>query len=533
MIVLGLHKDPWHNTGAAAVRDDRGELEIAFISEERLDRVKDSRGFPQSAVDVCLRQIGVDDIGQVDLVVLDYIRDGSDWRRDHFRTPARTDVFLDSLPADRIHIINHHLCHAAATFYSSDFDEAAVLVIDGRGSDHETQSLFRAGPDGIELLESTDTIGIGLLYATVTQAIGFGLLQEGKTMGLAPFGAAVDKAIFDFRGRFDGIVTDYGAVCREGEYAFKVPYHPICDFDDQARGAWEVQQECERAMLHLAAHARERTGLDNLCISGGVGLNSVANNRVLRSGIFKDIFINPACSDTGIPLGAALYGYHRLLDRPRTYAGISPFTGPRYSAEQIDQAIDCFDGYRVIRDNARTKVVDLLCDNLIVGHFNGRSEMGPRALGNRSILMSPLKADNKDVLNLRVKHREPFRPFAPAVLEDRYNEFFVLDRPSPYMLLVPDVAEDKRDVIPAVTHVDGTARVQTVNPERNPGFYDVIRNFGDATGVPVLLNTSFNVAGEPIVETPEDAIRCFLGTNIDALLLEDVLLVKDGVESPA
>ncbi|MFT7643061.1 MAG: carbamoyltransferase [Pirellulaceae bacterium] len=292
--------------------------------------------------------------------------------------------------------------------------------------------------------------------------------------------------------------------------------------------AYEVQNECEEAYLHLVRYAHEKTGEDRLCLSGGVALNSVANYKVLRSGVFQEIFINPAASDTGIPLGAALYGFHHLLEQPKNYDTISPYVGPAYNTERVVSAIDSFEGYRVVEEDAQIEAARWLAANKIVGHFSSRSEMGPRALGNRSILMSPLVAENKDVLNARVKFREEFRPFAPVVLEERREEYFVLDRPSPYMLLVADIRQEKRAEIPAVTHVDGTGRVQTVSREFNPPFYTLIERFCQATGTPVILNTSFNVAGEPIVESPEDAIRCFLSTDIDALLIEDRLLVKDG-----
>lgn len=527
MIILGLHKDPWHDTGAAMIRDDGDGPRFAHISEERLDRIKDSRAFPARAIHACMRELGVDSSDEIDLVVLDYIRNGSDWRKDHFRTPCSTDVLLESIPSGRIRVVNHHLLHAYATYCSSPFESAAILVVDGRGSDDETQSLFIASPEGIELIDRTDQIGIGLLYSTVTQAIGFRLLQEGKTMGLAPYGADVDDPIFDFRSRYDGITTDYSSFCVHGKYEISQPHRAIRCFEDKARAAWEVQQECEQAMLHLARYAREKTGARHLCLSGGVALNSVANNVVLKSGLFDDIFINPAASDTGIPLGAALYGYHRVMNQPRRYREIAAFTGPSYSSEDVESAISRYPGLSVIRDSSFSQASRLLAANRIVACFQGRSEMGPRALGNRSILMSPLVANNKDVLNERVKRREAFRPFAPAVLEEHAHEYFDIDRPSPYMLLVPDVLPGKRQVIPAVTHVDGTARLQTLTRERNGLFYELVHSFFQVTGVPVLLNTSFNVAGEPIVETPDDAIRCFLDTEIDALLLENTLLVKN------
>jgi carbamoyltransferase len=288
-----------------------------------------------------------------------------------------------------------------------------------------------------------------------------------------------------------------------------------------------VQEECERAMMHLATYAKERTGCKYLCISGGVALNSVANYKLLQSGLFEDIFINPAASDTGVPLGCALFGYHSILGQPKRYEWISPYLGPTYTSQDCHEAIKRFSGFKVIQGNSLAAAADLLAENKIVGNFQGRSEMGPRALGNRSILMSPLLAENKDILNARVKFREAFRPFAPAVLSEHTEEYFVFDRENPYMLMVADIRPEKHSVIPAVTHVDGTGRLQTVSKQYNARFYEIVKQFYAKTGVPVLLNTSFNVAGEPIVETPDDAIRCFLGTAIDALLIQDNLLIKE------
>jgi carbamoyltransferase len=535
MIVLGLHRDPWHNSGAAMIRADGEQVRFATISEERCNREKDSRRFPLQATKACMRQLEVESFSDIDLVVLDYII-SRDWKNDFYRRRGEADTFLNDLAPEKIHVINHHLAHASAVFYSSPFAASAVLIVDGRGSEKETQSLFVASAEGLKLLESTNKIGIGLLYAAVTQAIGFGLLQEGKTMGLAPYGEAITKQIFDFPRVHEGIVTDYSAACVEDSYEMGMTHQPIVTFDDRARAAFEVQHECEAALLHLAKHAAAQTRSPYLCISGGVALNSVANYKILQSGLFKDIFINPAASDTGIPLGAALHGYHHLLRQGKTYDTISPYLGPDYAAETVRDAIEAyrgtpydfqaFEGFKLMSEDALDRAVEMLADNKIVACWHGRSEMGPRALGNRSILMSPRRPENKDILNSLVKHREAFRPFAPAILEEFTSDYFEIDRPSPYMLLVPTVRAEKRRVIPAVTHADGTGRLQTVTKEFNPHFYAIIKKFHELTNVPVILNTSFNVAREPIVETPDDAIRCFRGTGIDALLLGDNLLVK-------
>lgn len=525
MIILGLHRDPWHNTGAALIRDDGDGARIVMISEERLDRVKDSRAFPARAIAACMADLGVKTIEEIDAIVLDYIR-VPDWRRDEYRTPALRDTLLDHFPSERIHVINHHLAHASSVFYCSTYEDAAILILDGRGSDNETQSVLVGEGTTIRRIEQTDQIGVGLLYAAVTQAIGFGLLQEGKTMGLAPYGAGASGNLLGIRKYYDGIRTDYSDICVQGTYDLRRPV-ALDTFAVKAHAAFEVQKECEEALMHLATHARKLTGKRRLCLSGGVALNSVANFLVLKSGLFDQVFINPAASDAGIPLGAALHGYHAIFGAPRLKRAVSPYIGPLHGPAAVADAVAMASSRcRVETANVLDHAADLLAANRIVGHFDGRSEMGPRALGNRSILMSPIKAENKDVLNARVKHRESFRPFAPACLEERASEFFEIDCPSPYMLFVPPVRPDKRLLIPAVTHADGTGRLQTVSERDNPRFRQLIELFAERTGIPVLLNTSFNDNGEPIVESPEDAVRCFLATELDALLLADTLLTK-------
>lgn len=534
LCVLGIHKDPWHNTGASIVMELDGKVDVVYIAEERLDRKKDSREFPERAVAACMKHAGLASFAELDLVVMDYICRGDDWRKDFFKTPCRTGVFLTGIDPDKIRIINHHLAHAAASYYSSTFPEAAIVIVDGRGSDKETQSLFIGRDNEIRLIEKSTDIGIGLLYASITQLIGFGLLQEGKTMGLAPYGSpgvagANAERLLPIRGKFSGVSADYSELCIEDSYELRVPVD-VSTPERKAQAAFEVQEECEREMLRLVQYARDVTGAKNLCIGGGVGLNSVANYKILKANLFDNLHINPACSDTGIPLGAALWGYHSVLGRPRLAEPLTPFVGPVYSERDLQRAIQPHgDLYRISGSASFEKAADLLAQNFIVGCFQGRSEMGPRALGNRSILMSPLKAENKDILNARVKFRESFRPFAPACMLEYVQEYFEIDCASPYMLFVPDVRLEKREVIPAVTHVDGSGRLQTLTAELNPVFYRLASLFKQRTGVPILLNTSFNVNGEPIVETPEDAIRCFRNTNIDAILVGEHLLVKPHV----
>lgn len=524
--IMGIHKDPWHDTGAAIIKYDGCNTEIFSVSEERINREKDSRQFPHGAIKSCLEYFGLTSINDIDIFAFDYIS-SKQLEDDHLSNRPVDNESLRKFPKHKTMVFNHHLCHAAATFYSSGFDQAAILIVDGRGSDKETQSLFVGDANGIHLIESTTAIGIGLLYTAVTRAIGFGALQEGKTMGLAPFGKGGKKNIFHFNGVFNGIEINYESSVANDSHKLIIQHEQLDSFELQAQAAYEVQQECERAMMYLAKYAKEKTNMSRLCISGGVALNSVANYKILRSGLFDDVFINPAASDTGIPMGAAMTAAYMIKKFPRPKDRLGPYLGPKYTRKSYQDAVIKYSGFDVIDENALDKAVELLAANLIVGSHSGRSEVGPRALGNRSILMSPLKAENKDILNQRVKHRESFRPFAPVTLDEYVSDYFLMDRPCPYMLFVPQVKKEKQHIIPAVTHVDGSGRLQSINYTENPILAEIVKKFGEKTGVPVILNTSFNDNGEPIVESPDDAIRCFLNTNIDALLLDgSILLVK-------
>lgn len=530
-LVLGLHKDPWHDTGAAAVtlRED-GTRIIAHINEERLDRRKSSRAFPALATAACLRELGAVSPADADLVAIDWSMNSTGWDRDYRRNPCRTDVFLRDLPPRRIVQVRHHLCHAAASFYTSPYERAAVLVVDGRGSNYETQTLWIGNGRKLQLVAETSTVGVGLLYEAITRLVGFGPLQAGKTMGLAPFGSGATSVPVDLSGRFDGISTDYGHLCgRDDEILFKLEH--TLDERHRALLAWEVQQECERAMLHLSNWARRETGEHRLCLGGGVALNGVANHKIWRSGLFDDIFVNPACSDSGIALGAALWGLHEHLGHDRVREEVPVYTGPSYSAEAFEVALASLgpmDRFFISRQKVLHRTASVLARGHCVAIFQGRSEMGPRALGNRSILMSPFNTEARDRLNHVVKRRESFRPFAPVVRLEEAERYFELGIPSPYMLNVCPVRERFRTRLAAVTHVDGTARPQTLAPGQNDRLRKLLGLFGDTTGIPVLLNTSFNVADEPLVESPLDAVRCFLSADIDALLLQDVLIEKLG-----
>ena len=297
--------------------------------------------------------------------------------------------------------------------------------------------------------------------------------------------------------------------------------------------AASVQAVTEAVMLRIAQHLHRVTRMKNLVLAGGVALNCVGNGRLLRESPFEKIWIQPAAGDAGGALGAATFVWHQLLGNERKTqspdAQAGSLLGPSYSDDSIASILKLKGAsYKTYRDDESLceTVADLISDEKVVGWFQGRMEVGPRALGNRSILADPRSDEMKDILNRKVKHREPFRPFAPSVLADRAGDFFTTAQPSPFMLLVCDVKPDKRDVVPAITHVDGTARVQTVERQANPRYYDMIEAFGNLTGVPMVLNTSFNVRGEPIVNSPEDAVKCFMGTGIDYLVIGDFVATK-------
>lgn len=545
MRVLGLGGS--HHDFCAALVED-GEVRSA-VEEERLTRVKIAFGLGPRlqrclAADYVLSQTGVD-LDDVDLVVAN-----------DFINPVYTLRYRD-----RVTWMGHHLSHAASTFYTSPFERAAVLVMDGRGSTvthdgdlyGETITSYAAGPDGLTVVDAlrgrvtlTDQRSedpyedsVGWMYEAVSKSIGFftsgGMGAPGKTMGLAPYGTGryteeLDSTYTLVDGEFRQSTTQQIALRSLIERELKKAGTTAARDEVRADFAHAVQEHTERIVLTLARRLHERTGLTDLCLAGGVALNSVANFKLLKQTPFERIHIVPAAGDQGTGLGAALHGYYALGGHAWEPSAepFSPYLGRVYDADDINAALAEESGrVRVERpDDLNERVAAELAAGAIVGWFQGRSEIGPRALGNRSILADPRAADMKDRINAKVKHREPFRPFAPVVLADRQEEYFTTGVPAPYMLMVPSVREEKKSVIPAVTHVDGTARLQTVLPRLNPRLAGLLTAFDRLTGVPVLLNTSFNDNEEPIVETPHDAIRCFLSTEMDLLVLGDLIVHK-------
>ncbi|ACU37802.1 carbamoyltransferase family protein [Actinosynnema mirum] len=568
MLVLGMNLS--HDRSACLIRD--GEVVVA-IEEERLDRMKHSEGFlvhgyfekltktlPMRSVTYCLDAAGVG-IDEVDLVVGNRpLHDGA-VRRLLRELPLRDKGKLRELPQP-----SHHLAHAWCAYATAPFDDTAILVVDGIGSRLpgtgrlEKHSFFHARDGRVTPVAGTSydadfsTVGLGLFYEFFTAKLGFvtrwghpgfgvfgcgGYLEAGKTMGLAPFGRPrpdwgplLEYDGDDVTARMSTLEESYAKwleaegeeFSAAGREAWRTPFA-----EDVARKA---QDELEEAMTHLARRARELTGASRLCLTGGVALNSVANQRISAEGLFEQVHVSPPAGDAGIAIGAAAYGYHELLGGRRRGRFTTAGVGRHYTEQDVDRALaGVGDRVRSRRADVR-EVARLLADRRIVGWFHGGSEIGPRALGHRSLLADPRHPGMLDYLNTVVKHREPFRPYAPSVLAEHAGSWFDLRGDSPYMLLVPEVLPARRALVPAITHVDGTARVQTVERSVNPLFHEVIQEFHALTGVPLLLNTSFNDAGEPIVETPEDALRTFLRTEIDHLYLGGRLVDKPGRALP-
>nr|NIS82729.1 hypothetical protein [Anaerolineales bacterium] len=479
---------------------------------------------------------------------------------------------------EKVLFVEHHLSHAASAFFASPYDEAAILTVDGVG-EWTTATMGRASADwggnGHNRIELFKEIrfphSLGLLYSAFTAFLGFRVNNgEYKVMGMAPYGEPnrmddVYRLIEvsedgGFRLKLDYFSFHYSpsrTFNRQFENLFGEPRvhdstfftptthpnkdHPAWD-EDVARGnqhyaniAASIQRVTEDTLLKMARHAHERTGLKKLCMAGGVALNSVANGRILRETPFEEIWIQPAAGDSGGALGAALYAYHVLLGNPRRFVQEHSYWGQGYEADEIKAALDRAGAhYERIDDEEKlaNSMVDDLLTRKVIALFQGRFEWGPRALGNRSILADPRLAEMKNIVNTKIKFREPFRPFAPVVLEEHAESYYagLIDArslyPTRYMLMVFSVQKDKQDQIPAVTHEGGSGRLQTIRRDWNPRYYDVVNRFYEQTGVPVLLNTSFNLRGEPIVNSPDNALSTFSRSGIDTLYIGNYVVRK-------
>jgi carbamoyltransferase len=589
MNILGISAF-YHDSAACLVQDGRI---VAAAQEERFSRRKHDFRFPQKAIDYCLQEGGVSP-QQLDLVVfydkpllkfdriletyVSYAPSGFKlflmglplWLKQKLHTPRELDRGLSGNYKGRFVFLTHHESHAASAFFPSPFDEAAILTLDGVG-EWATGSIAMGRGNQIEMLkELRFPHSLGLLYSAMTYFTGFRVNSgEYKLMGLAPYGepiyqdAILDK-LLDLKadGSFRLDMSYFGYCNRDVMTSKKMaelfggpPRTPESEITQREMDiAASIQRVTEEIVLRIARFAHQLTGANKLTMAGGVALNCVANGRILREGPFDELWVQPAAGDAGGALGAATFAWYQLLQNERTTHAYDlqqgSLLGPGYSNDEIRAYLDSQAAIYTYYDSEQATVDEiaaLIAAEKVVGHVSGRMEFGPRALGARSILGDARSTKMQQTMNLKIKFRESFRPFAPAVLREHVDEFFEMrpNEDSPYMLLVAPVRETKlvrhdepaaqgfdklkqvRSAVPAVTHVDGSARVQTIDEERNPRFYRILQAFKAKTGSPVLINTSFNVRGEPIVNTPEDAYRCFMHTNMDVLVLENCILLKE------
>ncbi|MFD0836309.1 carbamoyltransferase [Mariniflexile aquimaris] len=562
MIILGLNYY-FHDSTACLIKD--GQL-LAAIEEERLNRDKHTRVFPMLAIDRCLKMAGLtyNDINHIAVsikpthnlgkkvlhglnnfktikpfinheLVHGYNKQKSFWNWFGYHWNSKKE-------GPQVHFIEHHLCHAAGSFFVSPYKEAAVLSVDGSGEWATTWLGVGKGNTVTCLGQSYFPHSLGSFYEAVTQFCGFRTsYDEGKTMGLAPMGDAevfleeVSKIVNvtpEGQLQFDLSYFNYQNMSwkRCSDKFFKIFGEPRKHGEDfkphHMNVAAAFQRVLENKVLEICDILHQKTKAEYLVISGGVSLNSVMNGRIVRESKFKDVYVMPAAGDNGTAIGAAYYLYNGLLKQPRNFVHLNPYVGTSYSNEDIEKILKGAKLKYTKCDDICEETAQLLADGKIVGWFQGAMEIGPRALGSRSILANPAFPDMKDKINAEVKFREAYRPFAPSAIVEAKNEFFDLTVEAPFMLKVCNVLPDKQSVIPAVTHVDGSARLQTVSKDSHPRYYVLIKKLGDKTGVPVVLNTSFNIQGEPVVESPQDAIRCFFSTGLDYLAIGDFLIDK-------
>lgn len=592
MYILGI-SCYYHDAAAALLKD--GRL-VAAAEEERFTRIKHDFDFPQNAINFCLDFARISE-KDLDYVVF-YEKPFHKFERilmTTFQTfPKSWSVFQEAMipwlsdklwvkstisskvgiEPNKILFIEHHLSHAASAFYPSPFEEAAILTVDGVGEWTTASMGGGKGTDITLLKEIKFPHSLGLLYSAFTAFLGFQVNEgEFKVMGMAPYGKPryIDR-IYDnlisvaddgsfwtnmdyfsyhysdektFNAKFENLFGKprlpetyfFTSNTRFPSYFGEKPsnYSELCRVNEHyADIAASIQRVTEETLLKLVNSLYKETGLNKLCIAGGVALNSVANGRILRETPFEELFIQPAAGDGGGALGAALYAYHGLLKKPRTFVLEHAFWGKEYSENEIKEFLDSNNiPYQYFSDDEKLldRLVDDLVNGKVVGWFQGRFEWGPRALGNRSILADPRSEEMKDLVNVKIKFREPFRPFAPVILEQNTEDFFhygdkaAKQFPARYMLLVLPLKEDRAESINAVNHM-GTGRLQTIREEWNPRYYQVVKKFGEATGVPVLLNTSFNLRGEPIVTSPANAFNTFSKSGIDVLVLENFMIRK-------
>jgi carbamoyltransferase len=576
----------YHDSAACLLR---GDNIVAAAQEERFTRKKHDPGFPNNAVKYCLGEAGItindiDHLAYYDKPLLTFER----LLMSYLTTaPKGLRSWLQAMPSwlgQKLHIprvvkketgyegdvlfTEHHEAHAASAFYMSPYNKAAILTVDGVGEWATASYGYGQGNEITLLKELHFPDSLGLLYSAFTYFTGFRVNSgEYKLMGLAPYGQPLYSDLIlselidlkkDGSIRLNQSYFDYIGGLRMTNRRFSKrfggpPRKPETEITQREMDiAASIQVVAEKVILKMVNHVYNETKLDNLCLAGGVALNCVANGRIIREGPFKNVWIQPAAGDAGGALGAALSVWHRYLGNQRPNPNGADrqkgsYLGPAYPNHDVIAFLESnsYPFHALDKDLRARTIGEQIARGKIVGYMAGRMEFGPRALGARSILGDPRQKDTQTVMNLKIKYRESFRPFAPTVLEDKADRYFDIDRPSPYMLLVADVKEERRlpqpsrtglsmlerlkvnrSDIPAVTHLDYSARLQSVNRQDKPDYYDVIAEFEKLTGCAVIVNTSFNVRGEPIICTPEDAYRCFMRTGIDVLVIEDCILYK-------
>lgn len=546
MIILGItHPISWNN--AACILVD-GRL-IAWVEEERLNRIKHApRMAPRLAMDYCLKQAGVK-LEQVDYVAVGFdsavraalgnlrneesflsgLNQAAMWLRDGITYEKKLP--LEGYDRSRVVFVNHHQSHAASAFYASGFPEASILSLDGSGG-NESGILGVGQGTKIEIFKMVSNRGSwGLMYEDITEKLGFRRHSgEGKVMGLAAYGTPDPKGLPFVN--WDGDIPMIDPGTRKTFVNAIEPRKkedPITDYHKNL--AATLQDTLERAGKRMAEYLYDKTGIRRLCLAGGTALNCSMNGKLALLPFVDEIFIQPAAYDAGTALGAAMTVYVEKTGNRPGWKMEHAYWGPGFTNEEIEEALKAFSNYPYKKsDDIFSETAQILADGKIVGWFQGRSEVGPRALGNRSILANPSLPEMKDRVNNQVKHRESWRPFAPSVLEERVDRYVANPMPSPFMILAFDALPERQSEIVAAAHVDGTIRPQTVSKATNPRYWQLIKRFEEITGIPAVLNTSFNVDSQPIVNTPEEAIDTFINCGIEVLAIGDYLVWKTETE---
>jgi carbamoyltransferase len=571
MYILGINA-VYHESAACLIKDEKI---VAIVEEERFNRIKHGKKvlidnpdeFPMESIAYCLAEAGIE-VGDIDHIGYSAVPSQFERRKERLATGDFGDEWLDDaewqLGQDALervphklkqlgfnaqfHWVDHHAAHAASAYYPSPFSEAAVLSIDGTG-EYDTAVSFYGDGNRLKRLQGIPyPSSVGLLWEVVSLYLGFGIYDAAKLMGLASYGNS-QRFIKQFRQIIEPLqdgtfVIDHDLV-KFGHLEYYPP-NAYLDGLEQLLGIkrrlpdeelLQVHEDISASMqaltnelfMHMAEHVHKETKSDNLCMAGGVALNCVANSYVFEKGPFKQLYVQPTSHDAGTAIGAAYWIYHNVLDRLERGTMDHAYWGPAYSDQRIKEVLQAKRLKYRVSDKLEQEVASFIAEDKIVAFFQGKMETGPRALGNRSLLANPTNRNMREILNRKVKHREYFRPLAPSVLAEEADQWFEIKKPTSaadFMLMTYPAQEDKKDRIPAVVHIDGSCRVQCVRSETNPRYHKVISEFQKLTGVPIVLNTSFNDQ-EPIVCTPEDALNTFLKTEIDVLAIGDCLVFKE------